>query len=88
MKKIIFGKIGHDKGLHLTAGFLMLIVAIAIVAIARHYGIGIPMWTACLLPVAVGLWKEVRDYYGAGTPEILDYLFTILPALIAFPFLS
>jgi len=42
---------------------------------------GIYIIIPCLV---LGVVKEVRDYFGSGTPEILDVLFTVYPSILIF----
>lgn len=42
---------------------------------------GIYIAIPCLV---LGIAKEVRDYFGSGTPEVLDILFTVYPSILIF----
>lgn len=86
--KVIFGKLGHDKGMHLGAGLFIFACSLGAVAIANQYGAGIPMRVACVPGAVAGIAKEVYDLKKTGTAEILDFLATLAPSFVAYFFLG
>lgn len=65
----------HDKRKHFIAGLIISFVV----------GIFIP-WLGVLLGFIAGAAKEIWDKKGHGTPEWMDFVFTCLGAVSAFPF--
>ena len=62
-----------DKRLHTLAGFIISLV----------FGLWFP-WLGFALGVCAGAAKEYRDSRGHGCVELLDFVFTVIGALIAF----
>tara|TARA_R100001530_G_scaffold102090_1_gene70982 strand:- start:664 stop:906 length:243 start_codon:yes stop_codon:yes gene_type:complete len=65
--------IQHDKLLHFFYGTLISFI-----------GIGLCGLSGLWLTVVAGAWKElVYDWWlGRGKPDLMDFLWTILPALM------
>jgi hypothetical protein len=73
MKKIIdkLTDIKHDKLLHFFYGTIISFI-----------GVGIFGLWGLLLTVIIGAWKELVYDKKHGTPDIWDFLWTILPAIM------
>ena len=73
MKKLIdkLTQIKHDKLLHFFYGTIISFIGIVIFGL---HG----LW----LTVIIGAWKELVYDKQHGTPDIWDFLWTILPAII------
>lgn len=68
----------HDKKLHFAAGAIISwITGISMMVL------GLPLWIAPLVAVAVGIAKEVWDATGHGKPEILDLVATAAGGALA-----
>jgi ABC-type dipeptide/oligopeptide/nickel transport system permease subunit len=63
-----------DKRKHFVAGF----------AISLLIGVFVP-WLGLVLAFIAGAIKEWWDSKGNGTPEWLDFIFTCIGAICAFP---
>lgn len=64
--------LGYDKTLHYITGQLLTIMLIPFFNSLTILGI---------VSVVAAL-KEYRDYKGHGTPEFLDFLFTVMGSII------
>ena len=73
MKKIIdkLTKIKHDKLLHFFYG-----------TVTSFIGVGIFGLWGLMLTVIIGAWKELIYDKQHGTPDIWDFVWTILPAIM------
>jgi len=73
MKKIIekLTEIKHDKLLHFFYGTIISFI-----------GVGIFGLWGLLLTVIIGAWKELVYDKKHGTPDIWDFVWTILPAIM------
>ena len=73
MEKLIekLSEIKHDKLLHFFYGTILSFI-----------GIGIFGLWGLLLTVIVGAWKELVYDKKHGAPDIWDFIWTILPALM------
>jgi len=73
MKKIIdkLTDIKHDKLLHFFYGTVISFI-----------GVGIFGLWGLLLTIIIGAWKELIYDKKHGTPDIWDFLWTILPAIM------
>lgn len=75
VKSVCAGFKQPDKRKHFIAGLLISLVS----------GIFFP-WLGILLGFIAGALKELWDKKGNGTPEWMDFVFTCIGALSAFPF--
>jgi len=66
--------IAKDKQLHFIAGLAIALVAGSLVA---------PL-AGLIAAVIVGAAKEIRDMMGYGTPEWLDFLYTVAGGLLGY----
>lgn len=81
--KVIFGKLGHDKGAHLTAGFMLCAVGLAVTSIvSAMFNLGWDYHYGLILAPIVGAAKEIYDLKKTGTAEILDFVATTIPAVL------
>ena len=73
MKKIIdkLTTIKHDKLLHFFYGTIISFI-----------GVGIFGLWGLILTVIIGAWKELVYDKKHGTPDIWDFIWTILPAIM------
>ena len=64
-----------DKLLHLSAGFVLAVLVTVIMNI---------WWVILLAPTVCGLLKELvyDKWFKKGTPEWMDWMFTVLGAII------
>ncbi|MDM1502254.1 hypothetical protein HX071_08555 [Myroides marinus] len=70
----IVDKISKDKLLHFFVGFFIYIVA----------SVFLPNWIALLIVILIAAGKELiyDKKFNKGTPELLDFIFSILPGII------
>ena len=73
IKEKVLSIFTKDKRLHTLAGFIISLV----------FGLWFP-WLGFALGVCAGAAKEYRDSRGHGCVELLDFVFTVIGALIAF----
>lgn len=73
IKEKVISIFTKDKRLHTLAGFIISLV----------FGLWFP-WLGFALGVCSGAAKEYRDSRGHGCVELLDFVFTVIGALIAF----
>ena len=73
MERLInkLGEIKHDKLLHFFYGTILSFV-----------GVGIFGLWGLILTVIVGAWKELVYDKKHGTPDVWDFMWTILPAIM------
>jgi len=65
----ILSRIQHDKLLHFFYGTLLSFI-----------GVGLWGLSGLWITVVIAALKEFGDWYVAGKPDIMDFLWTILPA--------
>lgn len=63
-----------DKLQHFYMGLIYTLISLFLLN-------GIYIVIPCLV---LGAVKEVKDYFGSGTPEVLDVLFTVYPSILIF----
>ncbi len=74
MKKFLTRILPYDKALHLLGGVLMYLLFLNFMSNLE----------AIFSIVLVAIMIEANDYFCDGTPELLDIVYTLLGALIAF----
>lgn len=74
LEAFVYASKQSDKRKHFIAGFIISLII----------GICVP-YAGILFAVIAGIIKEIRDKMGYGTPELLDFVFTVLGGIIALP---
>lgn len=69
----------YDKLAHFFWGFIYAVVSYLI----GCYLLESKMFTM-FVPVLLGGVKELRDSRGHGTPEIMDFIYTVIPSVVIF----
>lgn len=69
----------HDKLAHFFWGFIYAIISFLI----GYYLLESKMFTM-FIPLLLGGIKELRDSRGHGTPEIMDFVYTVIPSVVIF----